>query len=253
MSIFAAFWGGFSSFYSIWQICAFQISPFFMAFIVGLYFVGQTRKDPADVPGALNEPNVPDMPSLAIQWTIQWTIAPSLVYVAGFSLLYALLSSSGLLVSRYLSYHLDTLRLIAGFYLLLVSLHLIFPDYLNRFKKINSSLVLAGISLLLGFSFAIVYSPCITPTLSEILGLVNHPGMVVRGAVLAFFYGLGLSFAFAVTGLILVKLLNRMQFVAGNPAKTRIICGLVLSILAILNITGLMVYYKAFVLGLLVS
>lgn len=224
-----------------------------MVFILGLYFVGQTRKGRADFPGAPNEPNVPSMSSLVTQWTIQWTIVPSIIYVAGFSLLYALLSSSGLLVSRYLSYHLDTLRLIAGFYLLLVSLYLIFPDYLSGFKKINSSLVLAGISLLLGFSFAIVYSPCITPTLSEILGLVNHPGMVVHGAVLAFFYGLGLSFAFAVTGLILIELFKRMQIVTGNPAKTRIVCGLVLSILAILNITGLMIYYKAFVLGLLVS
>jgi cytochrome c-type biogenesis protein len=228
-----AFWGGFSSFFSIWQICAMQISLFFMAYIVGLYFVGRTRQDKPDIK--------------------QWAVVPSLVYVAGFTILYSLLSSSGLLVGRYLSYNLGSLRLVAGIYLTLVSLYLIFPDRIDVFRKINSPLALAGLSLLLGLSFAVVYSPCITPTLSNILGIANLPETATRGTVLAFFYGLGLSLAFAVTGLVLIQLLTRVQAAVNNPAKTSMACGLILSILALLNITGLMTYYKAFVLGLLVQ
>lgn len=233
MGITEAFWGGFSSFFSIWQICAMQISPFFMAYIVGLYFVGRTRQDKPDIK--------------------QWAVVPSLVYVAGFTILYSLLSSSGLLVGRYLSYNLGSLRLVAGIYLTLVSLYLIFPDRINVFRKITSPLALAGLSLLLGLSFAVVYSPCITPTLSQILGIANLPETATRGTVLAFFYGLGLSLAFAVTGLVLIQLLTRVQSAVNNPAKTSMVCGLILSILALLNITGLMTYYKAFVLGLLVQ
>jgi cytochrome c-type biogenesis protein len=227
-----SFWGGFSSFYSIWQICAMQISPFFMAYIIGLYFVGLSRhRNP--------------------EFT-QWAILPSLVYVAGFTILYSLLSSSGLLVGRYLSYNLGSLRLVAGIYLLLVSLFLIFPDRISVFRKIKGPLLLVCMSLLLGLSFAVVYSPCITPTLSRVLGIASLPETAVRGTVLAFFYGLGLSLAFAVTGLVLIQLLTRVQTVVNNPAKTSMVCGLILSILALLNITGLMTYYKAFVLGLLV-
>ncbi|MCP4406852.1 MAG: hypothetical protein GY807_03670, partial [Gammaproteobacteria bacterium] len=191
MGITEAFWGGFSSFFSIWQICAMQISPFFMAYIIGLYFVGRTRQDKPDIK--------------------QWAVVPSLVYVAGFTILYSLLSSSGLLVGRYLSYNLGSLRLVAGVYLTLVSLYLIFPDRINVFRKITSPLALAGLSLLLGLSFAVVYSPCITPTLSKILGTANLPETVTQGTVLAFFYGLGLSLAFAVTGLVLIQLLTRVQ------------------------------------------
>lgn len=233
MGVTEAFWGGFSSFFSIWQICAMQISLFFMAYIVGLYFVGRTRQDKPDIK--------------------QWAVVPSLVYVAGFTILYSLLSSSGLLVGRYLSYNLGSLRLVAGIYLTLVSLYLIFPDRIDVFRKINSPLALAGLSLLLGLSFAVVYSPCITPTLSNILGIANLPETATRGTVLAFFYGLGLSLAFAVTGLVLIQLLTRVQAAVNNPAKTSMACGLILSILALLNITGLMTYYKAFVLGLLVQ
>ena len=210
-----------------------QISPFFMAYIVGLYFVGRTRQDKPDIK--------------------QWAVVPSLVYVAGFTVLYSLLSSSGLLVGRYLSYNLGSLRLVAGIYLTLVSLYLIFPDRINVFRKITGPLALAGLSLLLGLSFAVVYSPCITPTLSSILGIANLPETATRGTVLAFFYGLGLSLAFAVTGLVLIQLLTRVQSAVNNPAKTSMVCGLILSILALLNITGLMTYYKAFVLGLLVQ
>ncbi len=233
MGIAEAFWGGFASFFSIWQICAMQISPFFMAYIIGLYFVGRTRQDRPDI--------------------MQWAVMPSLVYVAGFAILYSLLSSSGLLVGRYLSYNLGSFRLVAGIYLTLVSLYLIFPERLNVFRKINGTPALVAVSLLLGLSFAVVYSPCITPTLSRVLGIASLPETATRGTVLAFFYGLGLSLAFAVTGLVLIQLLKRVQVVVNNPAKISMVCGLVLGILAFLNITGLMTYYKAFVLGLLVQ
>ncbi len=232
MSISEAFLGGFSSFFSIWQICAMQISPFFLAYITGLYFVGRSRHSQPEF--------------------ITWAIIPALVYIAGFSALYSLLSSPGLLVGRYLSYNLGSLRLIAGIYLALVSLYLIFPDRVSVFRKISGRWALTGLSLLLSLSLVVVYSPCITPTLSKVLSIASVPAEAARGAVLAFFYGLGLSLAFAVTGLVLIKLLMKVKTVSNNPARTSMVCGLILSILAFMNITGLMTYYKAFVLGLLV-
>ena len=39
-----ALWGGFSSFFSIWQVCILQISPFFIAFIVGSYLATPDQK-----------------------------------------------------------------------------------------------------------------------------------------------------------------------------------------------------------------
>jgi len=227
-----AFLGGFSSFFSIWQICAMQISPFFLAFITGLYFVGLSRRSNPEF--------------------MKWALVPALLYIAGFSILYSLLSSPGLLVGRYLSYNLGSLRIVAGIYLSLVSLYLIFPNRIGIFRKISGTPILAGLSLLLGLSFVVVYSPCITPTLSKVLGIASNPAEATHGAVLAFFYGLGLSLAFAVTGLALIQLLTRVRTVADNPARTSMACGLILSLLAFMNVTGLMIYYKAFVLGLLV-
>lgn len=204
-----------------------------MAYIIGLYFVGLSRVDKPDFK--------------------QWAVFPSLSYIAGFSILYSLLSSPGLSISRYLSYNLGSLRLASGIFILFMSLYILFPDRISIFKKINGPFILAGLSLLLGLSFAVVYSPCITPTLSEILGLVNFPNMEIRGAVLALYYGSGLSLAFAITGLTFVSLLGKTRILVSNSVKTRTVCGLILGILAFLNITGFMTYYKAFVLGLLVE
>ena len=40
MTIPEAFGDGFASFFSIWQVCILQVSPFFLGFVTGLYFAG---------------------------------------------------------------------------------------------------------------------------------------------------------------------------------------------------------------------
>ncbi|NIR17237.1 MAG: hypothetical protein GWN86_26305 [Desulfobacterales bacterium] len=233
MGFVEAFWGGFSSFFSIWQICASQISPFFMAFLAGFYFVGLSREGQGHYK--------------------RWVVVPCLSYIVGFSILYSLLSSPGLGIGRYLSYNLGAFRLLSGGYILFVSMYILFPDKIGIFKRLDGPFVLAGLSLILGVAFAVVYSPCITPTLSKILGLVNDPRMAARAATLALYYGAGLAAAFGATGLILVRLLGGAAPVVMNLGRSRAACGLILGVLALLNITGFMTYYKAFVLGMLVK
>ncbi len=43
MGLFAAFGNGFASFFSIWQVCILQISPFFLAYATGLYFADYSK------------------------------------------------------------------------------------------------------------------------------------------------------------------------------------------------------------------
>ncbi len=104
---------------------------------------------------------------------------------------------------------------------------------------------------MLGSAFALIYSPCITPALSEILGMAGRPGTAVRGGTLAFFYALGICLALTVTGAALVYLLARVSVVRRHPGTAKNACSLVLAILAALNLSGTMIYYKAFFLGFL--
>lgn len=235
MGVFEAFLQGFASFFSIWQACILQISPFFLACMVGLYFTGAVRDG---------------------RWWVglsRRVLAPALFFAIGFTIFYALLPMTGMVVGRFLSFNQETLGVISGFYILLVSLALLFPRHLFLDAALKNLFVLCALSLFLGVSFALIYSPCITPTLSDIFAMTSRSETALRGGILALFYGLGLCLGLTVTAAALVLVFKMFTATASSANVIRVICGMVLSILALLNITGLMIYYKAFFLGLFVS
>lgn len=224
---------GFSSFFSIWQICILQISPFFLACVTGLYFADFGEQSSPGLGGRV--------------------FLPALTFAPGFAVLYALLSLNSLSVGRILSYNLGMLSFFAGLYILLVSFALVLSGRVAFIDGLlQRRLIVAAGSLLLGVSFALVYSPCITPALSEILSMTSRAETAVRGGFLAFFYSLGICLGLTVTGGVLVLALKRVGFAVRNARRLKDVCGLVLAVLGGLNVTGLMVYYKAFFLGLLV-
>lgn len=233
MTPLAAIGHGFASFFSIWQVCILQISPFFLAFVTGLYFMDR-----------------PEQSSNAL-W--RRAILPALCFAAGFSILYALSSVTGLRVGRILSYNGGVLRIVAGVWILAMCLFIVLHGRVALIDRLDRPLLLGGASLVLGAAFALVYSPCITPALSDILGMTVRPETAVWGGVLALFYSFGIDLGLGVTGVALLLLLGRIGPVARNRRLAKDAGGAFLGILALLNLSGLMTAYKAFVLGFLVA
>jgi cytochrome c-type biogenesis protein len=227
-----ALWSGFSSFFSIWQVCILQISPFFIAYMLGLYLL---TLDQRSNPGLL-----------------KWVVLPSMSYGLGFTIFYSLLIASGLDVSRILIYNIGNLRVTAGFIILLAGLYMLLNARISFLSRNHSPLLLTVLSLFIGISFALMYSPCITPALSKIMGLASQRVTAIEGWFLAFCYGLGISIALIVTTLAIILLLRKRVFVLNNIGLMKIICTIIVLIPALLNIAGLMRHYKAMVLGLLV-
>lgn len=225
----AALWGGFSSFFSIWQICILQISPFFIAFITGIYL--------ATLGGNAN-------PEIR-----RWIVPPCIVYGIGFAVFYSLLIASALDVSRPLIHNISLLRVISGLFFLLVGLYIFLVDRIPFLGKIHSPFLVSTLSLFIGITFAIIYSPCITPMLSDIMGLASQRSTALEGWWLAFCYGLGTSIALCMTATALILLARRKGFALRNAGLMKNICATILLVLATMNITGLMRHYKAFVLG----
>jgi len=227
-----ALWEGFSSFFSIWQVCILQISPFFIAYIVGLYLATLDQKPDAGLG--------------------QWVILPAIAYTAGFTIFYALLIASGLNISRSLLYNIGDLRVVSGIIILLVGLYILLVDRIHFLSRQHNPILLSILSLLIGVTFAIIYSPCITPTLSEIMNLAAQKASAVEGWYLAFFYGLGISAALVATSITLILFLRRRDFVMRHTRLIKNVCGIIVLVPALLNIAGLMRHYKAFFLGFLV-
>jgi cytochrome c-type biogenesis protein len=224
-----ALWGGFSSFFSIWQICLLQISPFFIAFIVGIYLATLGKNAGPEIR--------------------RWMILPCITYGIGFTVFYSLLIASGLNFSRPLIHNIGLLRVVSGIIILLVSLYIFLVNRISFLSKIRLPLLLSTLFLLIGVTFAIIYSPCITPMLSDIMGLASQRSTAVEGWYLAFCYGLGTSIALCMTSVALIVLTIRQAIVLRNANLIKNICGIILLILAVMNITGMMRHYKAFVLG----
>ncbi len=232
MAVSEALWGGFSSFFSIWQVCILQISPFFIAYIVGIYLI--------------------DWRQVGDSGIRQQVVLPYFAFVVGFTVFYSLLIASGLGISRTVLYHISDLRLLSGIVIFLVGLYLLLLDHVAILGRICKLSLVCIVSLTLGATFAIIYSPCITPTLSVIMSMASQPQTVSNGWALAFTYGLGLSLSLGLAGIVFILLLRKSVFVQGHVRLIKDICATVVLVLGVLNITGFMTHYKAFFLGLLV-
>ena len=224
-----ALWGGFSAFFSIWQVCILQISPFFIAFIVGIYFA---------TPGKNAAPEIR-----------RWALLPCIAYGIGFTVFYSLLIASALDISRPLIHSLSTLRVVSGVFFLLVGLYILLMNRLPILVKLHRPLTVNILALFIGITLAIIYSPCITPMLSDIMGLASQRSTAVEGWYLALFYGLGTTIALCMTAIALILLARKQKAVMRNAVLVKNICATILFILAAMNMTGLMRHYKAFVLG----
>lgn len=225
-----ALWGGFTSFFSIWQICILQFSPFFLAFIAGVYLAAARAR-----------------PAVALG---RWIVLPCVGYSIAFTLFYSLLIASGLQLSRPLIHNIGLLRLISGVVIMLAGLHLVLLDRVLWLGRMHRPLPLCVASVLIGIAFALIYSPCITPMLSDIMGLASQRATAETGWFLAFAYGLGISAALCATSVALIVVARRWGMVLRQADSLRRACGAILLLLAAMNLTGLMGLYKALVLGL---
>lgn len=229
IGILKAFTGGFSSFFSVWQLCLMQISPFFLSFAAGLYAAESRKK--AHSPAFM-------------------LFIASLGYSLGFSILFSFMGVQGAGASGYILYYIEDLRMAAGIYIGMTALFIPLSGKLP-IKRMSAPYFMTGI--LLGLSFALSYSPCITPVMSEIMNFAAKPSNTWRGFILLSSYGVGLSTAFSISGIVLSLLIGR--YITKKSGKNIIIAisSGILLIMSALLFTDLMITYKSFLVGLVLD
>ena len=224
--------GGFLSFFSIWQFCIAQISPFFMAFILGVRLITDAstlKKSAANL------------------------LIPSIGYSAGFSIIFALLGSSGTYTGSYLLYNIKYFRLLSGIFILFTGVFIAGTGFLIKVITPPTNAIVWLLAPLLGVAFAFVYSPCIPPVLSKLLNYASIPENAVNGLLLLTVYGMGLSSAFVAAGIPFAMAVGWQADKGRRPGLIILGSAFFLMALGAMNITGLMVYYKAFLLGFFVE
>ena len=226
-----AFAGAFFSFFSIWQFCIAQISPFFMAFLAGVYLLEKS----------------------AVRKAVINLIAVSIGYLAGFSIIFALLGSSGTDTGSYLLYNIKYFRLLSGIFILFTGVFIAGTGILRKVITLSTDAIVWLLAPFLGVAFAFIYSPCIPPVLSKLLNYASIPENAVNGFLLLAVYGMGLSSAFVAAGIPLAMAVAWQADKGRRPGLIIVGSAFLLMVLGAMNITGLMVYYKAFLLGFFVE
>jgi len=170
-------------------------------------------------------------------------LTSTLLFVAGFSLVFALLEATASVVSAPLRAHRPALDDIAGSLIILMGLVIagtLRHPWLERERRFQLSPSKLGpwAAPLMGMTFAFGWTPCITPVLAAVLGLASSGGTLARGEAMLVAYSLGLGVPFVVTGLALGRLAGALDVARRHSRTISLGSGLVLAALGVLILTG---------------
>jgi cytochrome c-type biogenesis protein len=217
-----AFGAGIASFVSP---CVLPLVPSYLSMMSG---VG-VRTGP-DAAGAA--------PDRADRARLLWS---TLLFVAGFSLVFAALEATASALSHPLQAHKVVLGDVAG--ALIVAMGVLIAFQLPWFQRehrfaVRPSRLGPWAAPVMGMTFAFGWTPCITPVLAAVLGLASSGGTLARGEEMLVAYSFGLGVPFVLTGLAFGRLSGALGFARRHSRGVSFVSGALLAALGVLIITG---------------
>jgi len=179
------------------------------------------------------------------QQTALRLMASSLLFIAGFTVVFVLLGATATVVGSFLLQNLGFLSKAAGVVLIIFGLHVAglikipFLNYEARFQTGGKPTSAIG-AFLVGSAFAFGWTPCIGPILGAILAIAGSQDTVGKGMLLLLVYSLGLGIPFFLTAAATQRLLSAMNRVKKHFKTVELVSG------AFLIVVGVMMFFNLF-------
>jgi cytochrome c-type biogenesis protein len=130
------------------------------------------------------------------------TIAAALLFVLGFSTVFVALGASASVIGAVLRAYSNELAIVAGVGIIVMGLHFLGLTPIALLMREKRLEVAKPVGLwgayLMGFAFALGWTPCIGPILAAILAVAASKATVAKGAGLLAVYSLGLGVPFII-------------------------------------------------------
>jgi cytochrome c-type biogenesis protein len=217
----AAFAAGVLSFLSP---CVLPIVPAYLSFMTGL------------TTSELSGDQVP----------LRVVLVPSILFVAGFSIVFVAFGASASVLGHYLVQYRSIVGRVAG--LIVFAFGLLMTGWIKvpwlygeaRFGLERSRAFGRGAALVMGMAFAAGWTPCVGPILGTILALAASTGDVGRGALLLLTYSIGLGVPFILTALLFGRLKGLLRWIGRHTVVINRVAGLILMAVGVLMLTDRM-------------
>lgn len=171
------------------------------------------------------------------------TLRASLLFVAGFSVVFTALGASSALIGAALIRNLPVITKVAGVFIIvlgLATLGALRIPALQRERRIDLGRLARGprSAFPVGMAFGFGWVPCIGPVLGTLLTLAAATETVAWGAFLLALYAAGLGIPFVVLALGLQRARGSLDWLRRNSRRIEIAGGVLLVAVGILFISG---------------
>jgi len=166
----------------------------------------------------------------------------TLLFVAGFTLVFAVLEAGASGLGRTLEGHQHLLNQIAGVVIIIGGVlvaGIISPAWLARERRFHVSPSRLGewAAPVMGMAFAFGWTPCIGPILAAVLSLASDTQTLGRGEAMLVAYSLGLGVPFIALGMAFGRLTGVLALARTHLRIINLVSGLLLAGLGVLLLT----------------
>ena len=167
------------------------------------------------------------------------TLLHSLVFVAGFSIIFVLLGATASLAGSILSQYLNVIRVVGGVLIIIMGvfvMDVVNIPFLQREAKLRLKTRPAGYigTLVVGMVFGAGWTPCTGPFLGSVLALAMTGETLGNGMTLLLVYSLGLGIPFILSALAISAFLSSFGRLRQHFKAIKITSGIVLIVMGVL-------------------